>query len=248
MEIGWCHTQGNVVLGSCPFRCELTNLYRKNRCYGHTQDVRYKRQNRQLKLNLKEFDKWKKLKPSRIFPNSTMELFHISVLQQGEETGDWLYRIFSKMQEDQYNKHAYIVLTKLPENAFNFFFNFKELRYIENLMLVTSVTSCKYEFRISQLKQVFQKHKGISFEPLIGRPFLTYRPLDEIEWVLVGGLSHAHRCIKAHEPKEEWVDSIIDQSLISDASVYIKHNAFFNWDINHRRHVYNCKEVPEWMP
>lgn len=255
MDIGWCHTQGNVIKGTCPFECEVTKIDGKNRCYAHTREVRFKRENTPLKLNLEIFEKWKKLKPARIFVNSTLEWFHPKVMSAlGKEElwdgvySDWLYQIFERMERDEYSHHAYIVLTKLPLNAVKFFNIFHELRNIKNLMICTSVSSAEYEDRISHLREIKQRHKGVSFEPLLASPFDTYHPLEGMEWAIVGGLSHGHRCIKKYEPKEEWLDLIIDESLNTNTDVYIKHNAFFNWNMNMREHAYNCKEIPGWMP
>jgi protein gp37 len=136
-------------------------------------------------------------KPSKIFMCSTHDIM-------GEWIPDeWIKEILSYCH--YCNEHIYIFLTKNP-------IRYTKFNFPDNCWLgftYTGLNSGLYDF-----SEVQHKVKFISIEPLL-RKINPADVLDDINWLIVGGLTPN----PVHE--KEWVDSILQEARIP---VFLKDN------------------------
>jgi protein gp37 len=135
---------------------------------------------------------WKKSKV--VFVNSMSDLFHPEV------PVEFIQAVFLVM--NQTPQHTYQVLTKRSDRLLELS---ELLNWTPNIWMGVSVENEKYTFRVEELSKTPAKVKFISVEPLIG-PVRTL-PLDQINWVIVGGES-GH---KARPLRKTWVEFIKNQ-------------------------------------
>lgn len=107
------------------------------------------------------------------------------------------------------------VLTKRPQLIANHLPDDWEDGY-SNVWLGTSVEDERVLQRISDLIQVPATVHFLSVEPLIGP--INSLPLDDIEWVIVGGESGP----KARPMEPDWVESIYQQCLEAQVPFFFK--------------------------
>ena len=135
---------------------------------------------------------WKK--PRVVFVNSMSDLFHESVPLT------FIRRIFNVMNVCP--QHTFQILTKrsgrLKELA-------GVLNWTPNIWMGVSVEDSRVIYRIDDLTDTPALVKFLSCEPLLGP--LPGLPLDNIDWVIVGGESG----VKCRPMQEEWVCAIRDQ-------------------------------------
>ena len=145
--------------------------------------------------------------PRKVFVNSMSDLF-----QDGVPV-EFVAKVWDVMEATP--RHTYQILTKRPANMGRVV---KELdrEPLPNVWLGTSVESADYIGRISALRAIEGYLRFISFEPLIDS--VGRVDLKGIDWVIVGGESGPG----ARSIKEEWVDEILDASLISGSEFFFK--------------------------
>lgn len=144
-------------------------------------------------------------KPRFVFVNSMSDLFHKKV------PINFIKRVFNVIEKS--NNHIFQVLTKRARRLAKIA---PELNWPENLWIGVSIENKDYVWRIGCLKQVPAATRFISVEPLIG-PVGTL-PLNDIEWVIVGGESGPD----ARPMKKAWVTNIRDQCINSNTPFFFK--------------------------
>ncbi|MDI6854795.1 MAG: DUF5131 family protein, partial [Deltaproteobacteria bacterium] len=145
--------------------------------------------------------RWKK--PRKIFWGSMSDLFHPC-------TPDWQIKSALAVAEAT-PRHTHIFCTKNPAR-------YQEFNpWPENCWVGATVENQEAaNERLPWLAKVDAKVRFVSFEPLLGPFDSTEVPWPEevwgrrkVEWVIVGALTGPGS--KAHQPKPEWVRSLIDQ-------------------------------------
>ncbi|MES2063129.1 MAG: phage Gp37/Gp68 family protein [Bacteroidota bacterium] len=132
---------------------------------------------------------WKK--PKVVFVNSMSDLFH------DEIPLEFIKAVFSVMNATP--QHTYQVLTKRSDRLLSIA---AELNWTSNIWMGVSVENEKYVQRVIELSQTPAKTKFLSVEPLLGP--VRNLPLENINWVIVGGESgHGARPVKY-----EWIESV----------------------------------------
>lgn len=146
---------------------------------------------------------WKK--SSLIFVNSMSDLFHKDV------PDDYILKVFDVM--DRAFWHHFQILTKRPERVLEMN---AVLPWADNIWMGTSVENADYMDRIGLLSQTSAHVKFLSLEPLLGA--LPNLPLDEIDWVIVGGESGP----KSRPMEEAWVQDIRKQCRKAEVPFFFK--------------------------
>jgi len=136
--------------------------------------------------------RWRR--PSMIFVNSMSDLFHEEIPE------DFIIKVFETMTKAHW--HIFQILTKrsnrLEEMA-------KMLPWGRNIWMGVSVELSDYYHRIEDLVSVPAAVRFVSCEPLLGP--LPDLPLEEVDWVIVGGESGPN----ARLMQIEWVLMIKEQ-------------------------------------
>ncbi len=201
-KIEWCDYSINPVKGLCPVGCSY--------CYARRLYKRFK-WNPELYRDVLAFMGIEKLKPSRIFVGSTMELF-------GEWIEpNWMLDIFDIVK--RFPQHTFIFLTKQPQNLI------KWNPFPENVWLGVSVYNDKMlDVAVDKLEDIQAKVKFISFEPLLEKLTLS---LDYafyysgISWAIIGQITPVR---KATMPKIEWIKEIVEAADKAGVPVFLKNN------------------------
>lgn len=168
--------------------------------------------------------RWKK--PRKVFVNSMSDLFH-------ENVSDGFIRdVWEVMRTTP--RHNYQILTKRPDRMAAFVSS--NVGILPNVWLGTSVENTEATSRISQLRQAPAAIRFISFEPLIG----SVGPvnLEGIDWAIVGGESGR----RARPIREEWIDEIYGQCLISETAFFFKQWGTWGKDNKRRSKKANGRE------
>ena len=115
------------------------------------------------------------------------------------------------------SRHMWLGLTKRPKKMADFsaWLAKRGIKWPDNLVAMTSVTSSRTLVRIDQLKKVKARYKGLSVEPLWG----PIKPnLNGIDWCIVGGESGA-----SAEPFDlAWARALRDDCLLTGTSFFVK--------------------------
>ena len=176
-------------------------------------------------------------KPSKIFVSSMGDLF-----------GDWVPRKWIEAVLAVVKKcpqHTFQFLTKNPRR-------YQEFNpWPENCWLLTTITNQKdADERIPELLKNQAQVLGVSVEPMLGPiyyggrkgplpcyqpdkyktmksecwhgPFIPAYGKPNIDWLIIGAMTGPGS--KAHQPKSEWVQSLIDQGRAANVPVFLKDN------------------------
>lgn len=166
--------------------------------------------------------------PRLVFVNSMSDLFHEKIPLQ------FIKRVFDTMEQS--SKHVFQILTKRSERLREVS---KELPWPANVWMGVSIENSTVLNRVYELQQVPAHVRFLSCEPLIGP--LNTLPLKGIHWVIVGGESGP----KARPMKEEWVESILQQSREAGVAFFFKQWGGVRKDLTGRKfngRTYN--EIP----
>ncbi|SMO72506.1 DUF5131 family protein [Fodinibius sediminis] len=148
---------------------------------------------------------WKKSRV--VFVNSMSDLFHEKI------PVEFIQDVFKVMNDNR--RHVFQILTKRPEVLLEYD-QVGYLDWADNIWMGVSVENEDVMHRINTLRKTKAHVKFLSCEPLIGP--LPNMPLDNIEWVIVGGES-------GHNPrpmKPEWVIDIKRQCEKDDVPFFFK--------------------------
>lgn len=144
-------------------------------------------------------------KPRFVFVNSMSDLFHDGV------PASFVAKVWRAMEETP--RHTYQILTKRPDRMREIT---RDLKWLPNVWLGTSVEGPKVMHRIGELRHVAAAVRFISFEPLIGS--VAGVDLTGIQWAIVGGESGP----RARPMKVEWVEEIEQACRDTDAAFFFK--------------------------
>ena len=152
---------------------------------------------------LAKLQEWKK--PKKIFVQSMGDLFHDAV------PDEWIEQVFNACEKAPW--HQYLFLTKNPKRYDDLF-----LPPRKNFWYGTTLESQDiYETRGRELKPIPKLNYFLSLEPLLSE--INFHPytLKVINWVIIGQQTNP-----TIVPKDEWVQSIIDECHKNDVPVFIK--------------------------
>ncbi len=147
--------------------------------------------------------KWRE--PKFVFVNSMSDLFHEQMPLS------FIQSVFRTMEKA--DNHVFQILTKRSQRLLEFS---HKLLWPSNVWMGVTVESHKYVHRISDLQRVPAKKKFLSIEPLLSH--IPELPLDDIDWVIVGGES-GPRC---RAVQIEWVRAIRDQCIKKGVPFFFK--------------------------
>lgn len=143
--------------------------------------------------------------PKRIFVNSMSDLFHEAVPE------DFIRQVFDVMARADW--HVFQILTKRSERLAALA---PRLPWSPNIWQGVSVESVRYTTRIDHLRTVPAAVRFLSIEPLLGP--IPDLPLDDIDWVIVGGESGPGR----RPMVAAWAREIRDQCLRAGVPFFFK--------------------------
>jgi len=147
----------------------------------------------------------KRQKPTKIFVGSNADLFGNWV------PDDWVYAVLDIAR--QCPQHTFQFLTKAPHNLAKF------NPWPDNCWLGGTVDiKARLLPTIRALRKTDAPIRFISFEPLnedMGTP-----DLNGIEWIIIG----AETGKNAHQPKANWVNSLLDSAANSNTAILMKEN------------------------
>lgn len=144
-------------------------------------------------------------KPQLIFVNSMSDLFHKEV------PVEFIQKIFEVIERAHW--HTFQILTKRAERLLELD---PHIDWPQNVWMGVSVESSDYIYRVHLLCQTNAAVKFISCEPLLGP--LPNLPLEQINWVIVGGESGP----KARPMNPDWVREIRDQCQKAQVPFFFK--------------------------
>lgn len=144
-------------------------------------------------------------KPQIIFVCSMSDIFHKDV------PDEFIIRIFEVMNKATH--HVFQVLTKRADRLDSIA---SKIKWTPNIWMGTTVENQDSVWRVKHLQQVPAAVRFLSVEPMIGP--IDQLPLDNIEWVIVGGESgYGSRMMK-----KEWAESIQKQCEIKKVPFFFK--------------------------
>jgi protein gp37 len=223
-KIEWCDQTINPIIGCTKISAACDNCYAevmarrlagmKHTKEDYSQVLTAGRWNGNIVFREKELlkpEKW--TKPQRIFITSMGDLFHENVIDQ--ELIEILFMIKMNPQ------HTFIMLTKRPKRALEFFTNCPTSPFFEplpNLWLgITVENQFQADKRIPILLQIPAAKHIISMEPLLG--YTEIQPyLSMLDWVIVG----AETGNRARVMRISWAESLYHQCKTSNIPFFLK--------------------------
>jgi protein gp37 len=150
-------------------------------------------------------------RPSRIFVCSTFELFH-------PVADKWRDDIFLFIEA--HPEHTFIILTKMPERI--------DRPMPDNVWLGVSVTGeSMFEiYRAGALGRTEARVRFISFEPILGKPWVISYMSLRANWIIAGRLT-GHG--KIHDPARSTIEAIVEYGKANDIPVFLKDNLLEIW-------------------
>jgi protein gp37 len=170
-------------------------------------------------------------KPSRIFVCSMGDLFGDWVPEE------WIKAVLNRTQRADYSHHTYIFLTKNPRRYAAFG------PWPSNCWLGVTVTDqADVDERVPLLLQAQARVRFVSVEPMLGPLRFLWKDLSDlrprnrslvlfapkttitggVDWIIIGALTGPGS--KAHQPRPEWVQALIDQARAAGVPVFLKDN------------------------
>jgi len=154
---------------------------------------------------LEKLKQWKN--PRKIFVQSMGDLFH-------DETPDeWIQEVFKACEAAP--QHKYLFLTKN-------FLKASDFRYQDNWWIGRTITNKEDSSKLCtgdpwSIDGIHRANHFLSIEPLLGDvEYLKYY-LYSFKWVIIGQQTNPNK-----PPKDEWVQSIIDQCRAAGVPVFVK--------------------------
>lgn len=206
------------------------DLQGKEYCYARRMYRRFK-WDPEIRFDGRTLKDLSRLKPSKIFVGSTMELFGNWVKFA------WVYTILDWV--GHFPQHTFIFLTKKPENLA------KWSPFPPNVWVGVSATDRAMWFDATwELQDIKAPVKFISFEPLLSWSHSEKEPLDYtsyfsdwnrragINWLILGS-----RTQPVKHPPREWVVEIISAADKAGVPVFVKEPMASHFGINR-------KEIP----
>jgi len=175
---------------------------------------------------------------------------HIFVCSMGDLFGDWVpSEWIAEVQQVAHDTpwHTFIFLTKNPRRYAEF------NPWPQNCWLGVTVTNqADADERIPELLKAEAKVRFVSVEPMLGPVDLTplwilpfqrdgssvllgHPLLRRFQWVIIGALTGPNS--RKHQPKPEWVQSLINQAKAAGVPVFLKDNLRWPEKIQERPEV-----------
>ncbi|WP_338032942.1 phage Gp37/Gp68 family protein [Dehalogenimonas alkenigignens] len=145
---------------------------------------------------------WKR--PTQIFVNSMSDLFHEQIPLE------FIEAVFTTIRTASW--HRFQILTKRASRLLEIS---PYLSWPSNLLMGVTVENQDYIWRLEKLKKVPAAVKFVSCEPLLGQLNL---PLEDLDWVIVGGESGPG----ARTMDLNWVREIRDQCSLVKLPFFLK--------------------------
>jgi protein gp37 len=212
-RIDWADFSWNPIKGLCPEACWY--CYARAMCRRFDLPAKVDLDYGELAAPLaltKKGDKLKTPKGSRIFVCSTMELFNpVNDKDRG--------LIFSVIEECR--ELTFIILTKRPERI--------DRPMPPNVWLGVSVTGeSRYEiYRAGALGRTEARVRFVSFEPILGDPWVISAMSLRANWIIAGRLT-GHG--KIHDPSRSTIEAIVEYGRVNKIPVFLKNNLKDIWD------------------
>jgi protein gp37 len=155
--------------------------------------------------------------PQRVFVCSMADLF-------GDWVPDsWIEQVFSACEKAP--QHQYLFLTKNPKRYAELAPK-REEPFSDNWWFGTTVTNQSDidKATVSIMETPCDMKCFLSMEPLLGQIFI--KDIAFMNWVIVGEQTNP-----TIEPKDEWVQSIIDECRVNDVPVFVKEPLYTRFPI-----------------
>lgn len=123
----------------------------------------------------------------------------------------------------------------------------------DNVWLGTSIGSQDSIHRMEELSSIDAKIKFLSLEPLHGEiklPLQFCRPIQPIDWIIIGGESGNDRGAYKYRPCNiVWIEKIIKQGMMYDIPVFVKQlGTHLSKELKLKdRHAGDISEFPEHL-
>ena len=216
-KIEWCDFTWNPIKGLCPVGCWYCYGRKLYLRFGETIMGNYEDEEGGSDWNIKRpffadpgQEKCPK-RPSRIFVCSTFELFH-------PVADKWRDDIFLFIEA--HHEHTFIILTKMPVRI--------DRPMPDNVWLGVSVTGeSMFEiYRAGALGRTEARVRFISFEPILGKPWVISYMSLRANWIIAGRLT-GHG--KIHDPARSTIEAIVEYGKANDIPVFLKDNLLEIW-------------------
>jgi protein gp37 len=225
-SIEWTDATWNPVTGCTKISPGCRNCYAERmacrlRAMGHPRYAR----GFELTLQPDVLDlpaRWRS--PRMVFVNSMSDLFHEGV------PSAYVEQCFEVMCGTP--RHAYQILTKRADRLLRMSGG---LPWYPNVWVGTSVENADYVWRVDLLARVKASVRFVSLEPLLGP--IRNLPLDNIDWVIVGGESGPG----ARPVRPEWVTDVRDQCVRAGVPFFFK-----QWGGVHKSKAGRMLQGREW--
>jgi len=155
--------------------------------------------------------------PQRVFVCSMADLF-------GDWVPDsWIEQVFEACEKAP--QHQYLFLTKNPKRYAELAPK-REEPFSDNWWFGTTVTNQSDidKATVSIMETPCDMKCFLSMEPLLGQIFI--KDIAFMNWVIVGEQTNP-----TIEPKDEWVQSIIDECRVNDVPVFVKEPLYTRFPI-----------------
>lgn len=192
-KIEWTEETWNPVTGCTQISNGCKNCYAK-RMTKRLQSMGLKKYENGFKVTV-HYDSLNEIshlkKPRMIFVCSMSDLFHEDVPE------DFIMSVFEIMNKNQ--QHIFQVLTKRPGRVAKMN---EKLKWTKNIWFGVTIEDNNNYDRLKYLKHISANLKFLSCEPLLSS--INDIPLENVDWVIVGGESGP----KCRVCKKEWVEEI----------------------------------------
>jgi protein gp37 len=211
-KIEWADYTINPVKGLCPVDCRDNSG--KPYCYARRMYKRFK-WNPEIRLEVDSFLPFLttiRIKPSKIFVGSTIELFGDWIKPE------WMDFIFKRVK--LLPEHTFIFLTKQPQNLV------KWSPFPDNCWVGVSATNDAMMVNaVKSLKHIKATVKFISFEPLLERVetawMNTFMADAGVNWIICGQQTPV---TPSTLPRLEWIKEIVQAADMAGIPVFLKDN------------------------
>jgi protein gp37 len=221
-RIDWCEAVWNPITGCSKLSDGCLNCYAE-KMHKRLQAMgleKYKEPFNKVRLHEPSLSiPSKTKKPTVFFVNSMSDLFHEDMKIE------WIAEVWKQMVRNP--QHIFLILTKRPEKLLFLSWmqdeteNGEKESIPENIWLGVTIESSKYLHRAETLQKIPARHKFISFEPLIGNPFIpgvVNNKYYEVDWIIVGGETGS----KARILQPNWVALLRDFAEYSHIPFFFK--------------------------
>lgn len=206
-KIEWTETTWNPVTGCSKISKGCQNCYaEKLSARLQLMGIRKYENGFSVTIHSNEINRpllWKE--PRIVFVNSMSDLFHEKVPL------DFIRQVFETMNRADF--HVFQILTKRSSRLLELA---GHLEWSNNIWMGVTVESAEYLHRIDSLIRTPAKVKFLSMEPLLSS--VPELPLEEIDWVIVGGESGP----RARSVNADWIRAIRDKCIKADVPFFFK--------------------------